>query len=180
MGQSCQPLGQLGQHVRDQCPSHPPVPASKPRNSDYLLKDLISCISQLQSGGLDSWKSGSPAEAGAALQLGKWLCSSPAVTFSWCPPSRAWHCHGAMPSCAGRCPGTRKGHPLFGRQHRTSLGAVSDGHPQESVTSPGLRWDRECGGTQRDLEVLTGQVAFLCASVPSGTAPKDQHVQQRD
>lgn len=53
-------------------PAFPCSPASKPRNSDYLIKDLISCISQLQSDRLDSWKSRNPAEARAALQvLGK-------------------------------------------------------------------------------------------------------------
>lgn len=115
---------------QDQCRPHPAVPpssssprarcspAAKPRHCLYLLENLISCISQLQSSRLDSWKSRKPVAAQALLHAG---CSergcvppqesqhtqcppqhSPALPWghAWLVQDDAQLCR-MMPSCAG-------------------------------------------------------------------------------
>lgn len=91
MGQSCQPVpapAAGAARCRISARPHPPVPpassppcaccspAAKPRHSVYLLKDLISCIFQLQSSRLGSWKSRKPAAAQAVLHARCWESGS--------------------------------------------------------------------------------------------------------
>ena len=93
--------GSRGGAVQDRCLSPSPSPTSlltplrtlQPCRL-YLLKDLISCISQLQSSRLDSWKSRKPA-AWAVLHTGHLGSGSAAPRESQrtrCPPqhSPAW------------------------------------------------------------------------------------------
>lgn len=170
-------LGQLGQHGQGQCPSHPPVPASKPRNFDYPLQDLISCISQLQSGRLDSCKSRNLSEAQTALQvLGKWLCSSPGVTVQVVSPTaEPGHAQGCRVMVWGQ-----EGAPPLWEAAQSQPGGPEQWVVLRKVSQLWSQpWPEVGQGMWRDTEGHGGaHRTDRWLFSPSGTAPKDEHMQQ--
>lgn len=160
-------------------------PPAKPRHPVYLLEDLISCISQLQSSRLDSWKCRKPA-ARAVLHAGRLGSGSAAPResqYSQCPSQHS----PALPQgharlvqddarlAQGDASASEKVNPLFGRQRGASTGDACDGSRSERHRrrGPGRAlsfWagDAEgCGGMQWDVTGCGGH-GLLTACSPSG------------